>query len=246
MTKKRSRVWIWFFVVLAVLALIAGSIEIWFNLSQQLNPEQVANAQKLWREHAPAEYEIDFIFSRMSRQPLHYRAVIRNREVTAVMLNDQELEPVLYPLHDLPPLFEAAAAWLAEDPARQDGVVDHVLALDATATYHVRVRPGETTVSRNGASIPARLTAVYLPAAQIAAFARQLELDRQPDAGCTVLRGDVRSAERHACALRSQRHGHPRAGADRRDGSQNPLNRVQDGGLGAARTFPVTSPKPMR
>jgi hypothetical protein len=181
--KRRIPIWAWFFIVLGVLSAIAATIEIWFNLSQQLTPDQVQTAQQLWREHAPEDYDLDYLLSWREREPILYQATVRNREVTAVTVAGGELEPVLFPLHDLPPLFDAVTAWLAEDPSRRDGTVDYTAAANGSVDYRVEVHRGETVVKRNGRTLAAKLAGHYVPEVQFAAITRQLEIDHQPDAG---------------------------------------------------------------
>ncbi len=181
--KRRSRIWLWFFAVLAALTAVAAGIEIWFNLSQQLTPQEVEDARALWRRTVPAEYDLEYTLTRQSREAPHYQAVVRDREVVSVTFNGQELEPALYPLHDLPPLFAAVEKWLADDPSRRDGFIDHESAATDSATYRVRVGDGERVVTRDGHPVPPKLAASYLPEAQYEAILRRLEIDRQPDAG---------------------------------------------------------------
>jgi hypothetical protein len=180
---KRIPIWAWFFILLAVLSAIAATIEIWFNLSQQLTPQPVQTARELWQQNAPAEYVLEYILSQQQRDPIHYQATVRDREVTAVSVNGQELEPVLYPLHDLPPLFDAAAAWLADDPTHRDGTVEYTAPANNTATYRVQVHKGETVVKRNGQVVAGKFAGHYLPDAQFPAITRQLEINRQPGVG---------------------------------------------------------------
>jgi hypothetical protein len=180
---KRIPTWAWFFILLAVLTAATVSVEIGFNLAQQLTPEQVAAARERWRQHAPAAFELEYDLKRQAREPIRYQAVIRDGEVVAVTVDGQELEPVLYALHDLPPLFQAAAAWLGEDAARHDGTVEHIAPANGKTSYRVEVRQGETVVKRNNQVVGSNLAASYTPAAQLAAIARRLEIDRQPGAG---------------------------------------------------------------
>jgi hypothetical protein len=56
--KRRNRGWIWFFVILAVLTITATAILWLYNLNQQLKPEQLAAARKLWQEKGPRDYTL--------------------------------------------------------------------------------------------------------------------------------------------------------------------------------------------
>jgi hypothetical protein len=61
MPAPRSRRWIGFFLVLSALALTAIVVPIVYNLSIQLRPEQLADAQRRWRENAPADYDLEYL-----------------------------------------------------------------------------------------------------------------------------------------------------------------------------------------
>jgi hypothetical protein len=56
-----SRRWIAFFLILAVLGVAAVSINLVYNLSLKLRPEQVARARELWRRNAPADYDLEWL-----------------------------------------------------------------------------------------------------------------------------------------------------------------------------------------
>ncbi len=60
MTVVRSRSWVWFFLILGTLAVAGLSVEIWFNLNQQLTPEKLAEAQARWQANGPRDYTIDY------------------------------------------------------------------------------------------------------------------------------------------------------------------------------------------
>ena len=46
-TLRRNRRWVWFFLMLALLGATAVTIELWYNLSQQLTPVQIDQAEPL-------------------------------------------------------------------------------------------------------------------------------------------------------------------------------------------------------
>jgi hypothetical protein len=49
-----------FFVILASLSAVAVVLPIVYNIQQQLRPEQLAQAQELWRQRGPADYKLDY------------------------------------------------------------------------------------------------------------------------------------------------------------------------------------------
>ncbi len=58
---RRSRRWIGFFVVLAVLAGVAVIVPLVYNLSIQLRPEELSEARRRWQEHAPPNYDLEYL-----------------------------------------------------------------------------------------------------------------------------------------------------------------------------------------
>jgi len=57
---QRSKKWVWFFLLLAALAVTGVTIEIWSNLSQQLTLEKLAAAHDVWRAKGPRDYYLDY------------------------------------------------------------------------------------------------------------------------------------------------------------------------------------------
>jgi hypothetical protein len=58
--RGRSRRWVWFFSLLAALAVAAVVIPIVYNLRQQLRPEQLAEARERWRQNGTSDYDLAF------------------------------------------------------------------------------------------------------------------------------------------------------------------------------------------
>jgi len=59
-TTGSNRGWIWFFAGLAVLAVAAVSLNVWYNLRQQLKPEDLEQAKALWKAHGPLDYDLHY------------------------------------------------------------------------------------------------------------------------------------------------------------------------------------------
>lgn len=59
--RPRSRRWLGFFLVLAVLAGTAIVVPIAYNLSIQLRPEQLADARHRWETTHPANYDLEYL-----------------------------------------------------------------------------------------------------------------------------------------------------------------------------------------
>jgi hypothetical protein len=58
--RPRSRKWVWFFLFLDVVPVTLLSVEIWFNLNQQLTPEKLATARARWQANGPRDYVLDY------------------------------------------------------------------------------------------------------------------------------------------------------------------------------------------
>ena len=57
---RRSRGWLWFFLILVAMSAVAITVPIVYNLSLQLRPEQLAEAERLWHEHGPRDYDLEY------------------------------------------------------------------------------------------------------------------------------------------------------------------------------------------
>jgi hypothetical protein len=111
---RRNRGWIWYFVVLGVLTAVAVGVLLTFNLQQQLKPEQVETARRLWDAKGPANY--DMVYTQKGTAPGKYRVEVRNKKPVSVILDGQPLEERLYRYSDMPALFG-----FIEDSLRIDG-----------------------------------------------------------------------------------------------------------------------------
>jgi hypothetical protein len=96
-TRRR---WAGFFVLLGLLAGVAVAIPVWFNLRQQLRPEQLTAARERWRLHGPRDYDLEFTV-RFDREPQPERYLVRVRagRVTLAACDGQvvRLDPALGP-----------------------------------------------------------------------------------------------------------------------------------------------------
>jgi hypothetical protein len=182
-TPPRHRRWVWFFLALALLGATAVSIELWYNLSQQLTPAQIDRAAALWDEKGPSDYDFEYTFSRQSRTGDRYHASVRDGEVVSVTRDDQPLEPVLFPLYDTPGLFAEVEQALAANPDNRDREVDYVSPPSSRATCRVRVRDGwVVSVTWNGQRLSPRLDRYFDQPGLVAAMQRRLELDSEAGA----------------------------------------------------------------
>jgi hypothetical protein len=80
---RRHR-WVWYFLLLAVLATAGVVINVVYNLRIQLKPEQLAEARQRWREHGAADYSIDYSI-KIDEEPAEpYRVEVRGGRVMAL------------------------------------------------------------------------------------------------------------------------------------------------------------------
>jgi hypothetical protein len=116
--RRHGRAWIWFFVVLAVLAAAAAVISVITSLRQQLTPEQLHSAQERWREQGPRDYDMEYTFKRGETAD-SFQVQVRAGKVVALTQNSRPLEERLYHYYDMPGLFGWIEDFLEQD--RQPG-----------------------------------------------------------------------------------------------------------------------------
>lgn len=103
----RSRNWIWFFVVLVGLTTAAVGVELWYNLRQQLRPESLVEARRLWREKGPADYEAEYLLKRHDGSEQRWLVTVQDRKVASVRgLGGQPLDPDKYSFDRMESLFD--------------------------------------------------------------------------------------------------------------------------------------------
>jgi uncharacterized membrane protein len=91
---KKNRRWIWFFVVVFVLALLATVVLVVFNLQQQLKPEQLSAARKLWSEKGPRDYTMTYTTRVNEETELdRYWVQVRGGRVVLAKYNGQPEPP---------------------------------------------------------------------------------------------------------------------------------------------------------
>jgi hypothetical protein len=100
---RQNRGWIWYFVVLGLLTAVAVGVLLTFNLQQQLKPEQVEAARRLWDAKGPANY--DMVYTQKGNAPGKFRVQVRNKKPISVIRDGQPLEERLYRYSDMPALF---------------------------------------------------------------------------------------------------------------------------------------------
>jgi hypothetical protein len=110
---ERNRRWLWYFTILAVLAAgwIAGLY--WASWWQQLKPEQLAQAEALWKARGPRDYDLEY--TQKGSTPGHFQVRVRHGQVESVLCNGQPLEKRLYQYHDMNAWFGFIGDFLKRD-----------------------------------------------------------------------------------------------------------------------------------
>lgn len=60
MDKPRNRKWIWFFVIVAALGVVAAAIPLVYNLRQQLTLPMLQAARARWQQSGPKNYVLEY------------------------------------------------------------------------------------------------------------------------------------------------------------------------------------------
>ena len=110
---RPNRGWIWYFVILAVLSVVAVSLLSFFNLKQQLKPEQLEEAKRLWNARGPASY--DMVYTQKGSAPGTFKVQVRNKKVISAIRDGQPLEDRLRRYSDMPALFGFIEDFLKKD-----------------------------------------------------------------------------------------------------------------------------------
>ncbi len=89
--RRQSRGWIWYFVILTLVAIGATATVAIYNYNQQLTPGQLEKARKLWDEKGPKDYELRYLTRTgvgTDEQETHYAVVVRGGKVQSVTVNN--------------------------------------------------------------------------------------------------------------------------------------------------------------
>src|SRR4029077_9572557 len=100
----RNRGWIWFFVILGCLTIVAITVQVWFNAQQQLTPELLGQARRSWNERGPHDYDLEYQFKKDDSTD-KYQVEVRGGKVVLATRNGQVEEERLYRYADMRALF---------------------------------------------------------------------------------------------------------------------------------------------
>jgi hypothetical protein len=113
---RRSRGWIPFFLVVLVLALAASVTLVVYNFKQQLKPEQLEAAWKLWKHKGPASYLLVYSVRKGEDQELErFEVRVRGGTTESVTLNGNQVERRVYPYYGMDELFGQISEFLRKD-----------------------------------------------------------------------------------------------------------------------------------
>jgi hypothetical protein len=91
---KRNLGWLWYLLTLALLAIVAIAWLIFYNMGQQLKPEQLAAARLLWQQNGPSDYRLVYTVKRgLSEEPDHYVVTVRGGKAVSAVYNNRLREP---------------------------------------------------------------------------------------------------------------------------------------------------------
>jgi hypothetical protein len=115
--RPRNRNWIWFFLTLLGLTLLAVAILIWYNFRQQLTPEQLEAAQKLWEKTNLRDYDMEYTTKKgTDKEPDRFEVRVRQGKVQSVILNRRvPMEPRLFPYRSMDALLDDIEKFMKED-----------------------------------------------------------------------------------------------------------------------------------
>ena len=139
--------WVWFFVILGALTTGGIAANVWFNLNQQLTPEKLDKARRLWQEKGPADYRLDYTIKRevnpdlAGTVPQNYTVQVRDGKTILVSTPDgRELKPGDAEFDSMDSLFDVIDRQLRmdSDPGRPRAFVKAMFdGSDGHVTHYV-------------------------------------------------------------------------------------------------------------
>ena len=118
----RNNGWIWYFAFLIIASVGVTAFMIWFNLSIQLQPEQLEVAHKRWLEHGPKNYKL-VLKKKLNNEDrvTTVIATVRNKKVTDVTMDgrpltaEKEGDPDPRPNHSMDAQFSFVQTFMTMD-----------------------------------------------------------------------------------------------------------------------------------
>jgi hypothetical protein len=97
---RKNRTWIVFLLMLAFLAAGGILVPLWYNLSLQLTPDQVAAAKQRWQANGPADYDLEYMTKIDTDEPTEFRVAVRNRRAALVATRQGKVLEISEALRD--------------------------------------------------------------------------------------------------------------------------------------------------
>ncbi len=142
----RPRTFVWYFLALLLLGVLAVVAPIIVNLRQQLTPEQAGEARARWNQQGPASYDLRYL-ERMDEDEIGdvYEVKVRGGEVVALRINKrlialEALTAEQRQRYTVPGLFDQIEAHLGEqkEGKRLNFATAHFDAARGSPTHYVR------------------------------------------------------------------------------------------------------------
>jgi hypothetical protein len=151
---RRSQVWVWFFIVLAVLTLLWLGGLWWRSEQLRLTPERLVQARALWDQKRPRNYNLTYTkyVGTSGDHPDTIWVQVHNGKADQVTLNgrpitqdDRPLSPSRYGRYDMSGLLDDIAEFLdidAKQPALRAVTLAQFSADDGHLLLYSRQVPG--------------------------------------------------------------------------------------------------------
>ncbi len=114
---KRNRGWLWYFLILAGLTVLAVVFLIWYNLSQQLRPEELAAARQRWQAKGLRDYRLTYTIKRGEGAADSVVVVVRGGKTVSAAVNGRPEPAERLHFYGMDRLFDDIERFLDMDKA---------------------------------------------------------------------------------------------------------------------------------
>ena len=115
-SRRPARPWVWYFVVLTLLSIVAVSIQVWYARGRVLTLDKVLAAEKLWQANGPASYDLKYTTRKgNSTSTDEYQIQVRQGKVVLLTCNGKPVEERLYRYSTMPALFSFIEEFMRQD-----------------------------------------------------------------------------------------------------------------------------------
>jgi hypothetical protein len=140
-----NRGWLWYFVLIALLAAAGVTWLIVFNRGQQLRRETLEAARQRWQQSGPANYRLVYTMKKDNQTPDHYVLRVRGGVAERGTLNGKPLPAEALDKLDMNGLFDLIEAHLRdkEQPGQERTFLRAQFDdADGHLTWYLRTPPG--------------------------------------------------------------------------------------------------------